>query len=72
MKKKEPTFLNLVTTLFVATFVSSASLGFVYEVTKGPKARAELNKKIEAIRNVVPEFDSSPFDDKTERCQNER
>ncbi len=72
MKKREATFANLVVTLFVATFVSSAALGVVYEVTKGPKAQAELNKKTEAIRNVVPEFDSSPFDDKIERCQNDR
>ena len=70
MEKKESTFGNMVITLFVVTFISSASLGFVYEATRGPKAQAELNKKILAIKDVVPEFDNSPLDDKFEQCLN--
>jgi len=63
MAKKESTFLNMLITLFVVTFLSSASLGFVYELTKGPKAAADLAKKVKAIQEVVPEFTNNPIDD---------
>ncbi len=72
MAKKESTFGNMVLTLFIVTFVSSTALGYVYEVTKGPKAKAELEKKIKAISEVVPDFDNSPIEEKVERCAGEQ
>ncbi len=39
---------------------SSAGLGFVYEFTKEPIALSVLNKKLDAIRQVVPEFTNNP------------
>jgi len=63
MAKKPSTFLNMVLTLFVITFVSSAALGFVYEQTKGPIAKVALAKKINAIAEVVPVFNNNPLDD---------
>ena len=42
------------------TFVASASLGGIYELTKEPIAAAKLEKKNNAIRQVIPEFDNSP------------
>ncbi len=50
----------MVIALFVITFVASASLGLVYQVTKEPIAVARLAKKMEAIQNVVPEFNNQP------------
>ena len=45
------------------TFISlaaSACLGFVYEFTKKPIELSNLNKKLEAIKQVVPEFTNNP------------
>ena len=64
MAKKESTFLNMVLTLFFVTFIASAAVAYVYEITKEPIARALLAKKVSAIKEVVPEFDNNPIDDK--------
>lgn len=66
MAKKESTFLNMTLTLFLVTFISSTILGFVYEITKGPKAKADLEKKISAVKEVLPKFDNNPLDEKQE------
>jgi electron transport complex protein RnfG len=63
MAKKESTLINMVIALFTITLVASASLGAVYEVTKGPIAAAMLAKKNEAILFVIPEFNNSPTED---------
>lgn len=63
MAKKESTLINMVATLFIVTFVSSAAVGYVYEVTKEPIAQAKLEKKTSAIRSVVPEFDNNPIEE---------
>lgn len=60
MAKKESTFINMVVTLFAVTFIASATLGGIYEITKEPIAKAKLNKKLKAIQQVVPEFDNDP------------
>ena len=64
MAKKESTFSNMVLTLFLVTFLSSLSLGYVYEMTKNPIAQAKLSKKIKAIKEVTPEFDNNPIKEK--------
>lgn len=66
MNKKESSFLNMTLTLFLVTFISSAALGYVYELTKGPKAFAELSKKKNAIKEVVPEFTNNPVEEQYE------
>ena len=63
MANTESTFRNMVLSLTLIALVSSALLGFVYEVTKEPIALSNLNKKLEAIRQVVPEFDNNPNDE---------
>ena len=60
MAKKESSFLNMVLTLLVITFVASAALGYLYELTKGPIAASKLAKLNNAITQVVPEFDTIP------------
>jgi electron transport complex protein RnfG len=60
MAKKESTFLSMVSTLSIVALVAAALLGSVYEVTKEPIRLAELEKKNEAIKAVVPEFDNTP------------
>ena len=60
MAKKESSFLNMVLTLFMVTFIASAALGYLYELTKGPIAASKLAKLNNAITQVVPEFDTIP------------
>lgn len=60
MAKKESTFTGMLSTLFVVTLVAAGLLGSVYALTKEPIRLAELKRKNEAIRKVVPEFDNEP------------
>ncbi|HCC70020.1 MAG TPA: FMN-binding domain-containing protein [Bacteroidales bacterium] len=60
MVKKESSLKNMLIALFVITLFASASLGGIYELTKEPIAAAKLEKKNNAIRQVIPEFDNSP------------
>ncbi|NBC82912.1 MAG: RnfABCDGE type electron transport complex subunit G [Bacteroidetes bacterium] len=62
MAKKESTISNMVLTLFIVTLVSGASLGFIYEVTKGPIEKAMRTKKNMAIKKVLPDFTNSPVE----------
>ncbi|MGK7396702.1 MAG: RnfABCDGE type electron transport complex subunit G [Candidatus Cyclobacteriaceae bacterium M3_2C_046] len=63
MAKKESTLMNMVLTLFLVALVASTALGYIYELTKEPIARAKLAKKTMAIQQVVPAFDNNPIDD---------
>jgi len=60
MAKKESTLLNMVVTLVVITTISSASLGFMHQLTTEPKAVAEKAKKNFAIKAVLPDYDNDP------------
>jgi electron transport complex protein RnfG len=60
MAKTESTFRNMVFALTLIALGASACLGFVHELTKGPIALTVLNKKLNAIRQVVPEFTNNP------------
>ncbi|NJM14167.1 MAG: RnfABCDGE type electron transport complex subunit G [Bacteroidales bacterium] len=61
MAKKESTLINMTLTLFMVTFLASASLGLVHNATKAPIAQAKLAKKNLAISNVLPPFDNQPL-----------
>lgn len=63
MAKTESTFKNMVLSLTLISLVASACLGFVYEFTKKPIELSILNKKLNAIRQVVPEFTNNPNDE---------
>ena len=63
MAKTESTFRNMALSLTLISLVSSALLGFVYEFTKEPIALSNLNKKLNAIKQVVPEFSNNPNDE---------
>ena len=64
MQKKDSTFINMVLSLMVITIVAGFSLGFVNDLTKGPKAKAKLERKINALKLVLPNFDNNPVADK--------
>jgi len=63
MAKTESTFKNMVLSLTLISLGASASLGFVYVMTKAPIEASILNKKLNAIRQVVPEFTNNPDED---------
>lgn len=50
----------MVLSLTLISLGAAACLGFVYQMTKEPIEVANLNKKINAIKQVVPEFDNNP------------
>jgi len=62
MSKKESTFLNMTLSLFVITIIAGVSLGFINDITKGPKAKAKLERKVNAIKQVLPEFNNNPVE----------
>ncbi|MFI1773004.1 RnfABCDGE type electron transport complex subunit G [Thalassobellus citreus] len=63
MSKKESTFLSMVVSLLLITLISGFALGFVNDLTIEPKAKAKLEKKVNAIKLVLPEFDNNPVED---------
>lgn len=58
MAAKKDTLLNMFIAMFVISVVSGGVLGVVYNATKEPIAAAETAKKTEAIKNVLPEFET--------------
>lgn len=63
MAKTESTFKNMLLSLTLISMGASVALGFVYEYTKGPIELSNLNRKLEAVRQVVPEFNNNPSDE---------
>ena len=53
MAKRESSFINMVVTLFAVTFIASATLGGIYEITKEPIAKALQAKKEASITKVL-------------------
>ena len=62
MTKRESTFMSMTLTLFVITVIAGVSLGFINDITKGPKAQAKLARKIDALKDVLPEFNNNPVE----------
>ena len=63
MAKLQSSLRNMVLSLTMISVGASAALGFVYEMTKGPIEISMLNKKLDAIKQVVPEFTNNPNDE---------
>jgi electron transport complex protein RnfG len=60
MAKTESTLKNMVLSLTLVALGASTCLGFIYEITKGPIEMTTLNKKLNAIKEVVPGFNNNP------------
>jgi len=58
--KKESTLLGMTLTLFIVTLVAATTLGYIYELTKGPIAEASRKRTLKAIGAVTPEFSNNP------------
>lgn len=57
--------VNMVLVLFVIALVASAGVGGIYTLTKEPIEQARLQKKLNALSMVLPEFDNDPAADTT-------
>jgi electron transport complex protein RnfG len=65
MANKIKDFYRMVLTLLLVAFSASLALGYIYKVTEKPIAQAKLEKKLTAIKEVVPEFSNNPFEEAT-------
>jgi Na+-translocating ferredoxin:NAD+ oxidoreductase subunit G len=63
MAKTESTFKNMVLSLTLISLGAAICLGYVYQMTKAPIELSILNKKLDAIKQVVPEFNNNPFEE---------
>jgi len=57
MAKRESNFKNMLVTLFAVTFIASAALGLVNELTKDAIEQANIKAQNNAIAAVLPAFD---------------
>ena len=53
----------MILNLLMITLISSASVGFMYQLTNEPKAAAEMVKQNFAIKAVLTEYDNDPAAD---------
>jgi electron transport complex protein RnfG len=58
MAKTESTLKNMILSLVIISLVASLALGSIYNITKDPIEQAARAKQENAIREVLPEFDS--------------
>lgn len=63
MKKRESTFLNMLVVLILIALVAGFLLGYVNEITLEPKARVQQERKMNALKQVLPEFDNNLLED---------
>ena len=63
MEKLKSSLPNMLLSLTGFCLVISAALGFMNEVTKEPIAKAEVDAKVAAIKEVVAEFDNNPYEE---------
>lgn len=60
MTKLESSLRNMILSLLLISLVMSAALGFVFNLTKDPIAAAVKAKEVNAVKEVLPEFDNDP------------
>lgn len=61
MKKLESTLRNMVLSLVGICLVVSAILAGLNQITAEPIKEAQIKAKIEAIKQVTPDFDNNPY-----------
>ncbi len=61
----ESTLKNMICSLLGITMVTSASVGYVYQLTAEPIAQAKESATQEALKMVLPEFDSNVISEST-------
>ncbi len=65
MKPAKSSLFNMVAALLAVSVCSAAAIGYVHQITEEPIAIAKKQKTLNAIRDMVGNFDNNPFDEKT-------
>ncbi len=63
MSEKKESLLSMVVSLGVITIVAAVLLAWVNNITDAPKKATEIQRQVEAVQKVVPEFDNNPISD---------
>lgn len=63
-KKLPSTFANMVIVLFVIALVSALALAFTFSITEEPRRQVKIQKTLNALREVLPEFNNQPNEEK--------
>lgn len=63
MKKLSSSLPNMLLSLVGICIVVSGILAYLNHITKDPIAEAQVQAKVKAIGQVVPEFDNNPYDE---------
>ncbi|MDR1552247.1 MAG: RnfABCDGE type electron transport complex subunit G [Prevotellaceae bacterium] len=66
MKKLTSSLKNMLLSLALISIVIAGLLAFVYGITKEPISQAEKQKQEKAIKEVTPDFNNNPADEKFE------
>jgi len=63
-QKIASSFFNMVIVLTVVALVSALALAFTFSATKEARAQVEVKRTLRALKEVLPEFDNNPNDEK--------
>ena len=64
-KKKLPsTFFNMFVVLTAISTVAALALGYTYTVTKEAREQVKIKRAMDAIKDVLPEFNNNPNEEK--------
>ncbi len=63
-KRIASTFANMVIVLTLIALASALALGFTYSATKKARHEAKIKKTLAAIKEVLPEYDNNPYNEK--------
>lgn len=64
MEKINSSMKNMVLSLGLITIAASLILGSVYAITADKIAKAEVKAQVDAIKEVAPDFDNNPLEEK--------
>lgn len=71
MKPIKSSLFNMIAAMLTIAVASAASIGYVYQKTAEPIAVAKKQKTLNAIKELVGNFDNNPFDEKTDLSDGE-
>ena len=65
MKSLKSSLFNMITAMLVVSICSATAIGYVYQLTEKPIAVSKKQKTLNAIKEMVGNFDNNPFEEKT-------
>lgn len=65
MKPLKSSLFNMITAMLAVSICSATAIGYVYQLTEKPIAVSKKQKTLNAIKEMVGNFDNNPFEEKT-------